>query len=213
MSPAPGADPVLAGAVLAAGGGTRMGTPKALLTERDGTPRTVRTAVDLLEAGCRSVTVVLGAAGAQAEELLSSGLPRPAAVRTVHNPRWATGMASSLRVALQSMAGPATPAAPMAVLVTLVDLPDVGAPVMRRVVERWRSTGSGPDALLRATYDRSPGHPVLLGRSHWAALAAELDGDSGARSYLRRHRVTEVICDDLASGHDVDRPDDLVGRG
>ena len=48
----------------------------------------------------------------------------------------------------------------------LVDLPDVTAEVVRRV----SAAGDGPRALARATYDGWPGHPVLLGRDHWAGV-------------------------------------------
>jgi CTP:molybdopterin cytidylyltransferase MocA len=92
-----------------------------------------------------------------------------------------------------------------AVLVTLVDLPDVGAAVLRRVA----AVGHGPQALVRATYDGRPGHPVLIGREHWAGVLASAHGDRGAREYLTSHRVTDVECADLATGRDVDRPADL----
>ena len=55
-------------------------------------------------------------------------------------------------------------------------------------------------------YDGRPGHPVLIGRDHWAPLVAELDGDRGAADYLWRHDSGTVECADLATGQDVDRP-------
>jgi hypothetical protein len=35
------------------------------------------------------------------------------------------------------------------------------------------------------------------------------DGDRGARDYLAAHRPTPCECGDLATGRDVDRPEDL----
>ncbi|MFC7504207.1 nucleotidyltransferase family protein, partial [Nocardioides sp. GCM10030258] len=61
-----------------------------------------------------------------------------------------------------------------------------------------------PGSLARATYDGRPGHPVLLGHDHWAAVAAGADGDRGARDYLATHPLELVECGDLATGHDVD---------
>ena len=63
-----------------------------------------------------------------------------------------------------------------------------------------------------------PGHPVLLGHDHRAGLAAEVaralraegSADYGARHYLADEQVQLVECGDLASGHDVDRPEDLL---
>jgi hypothetical protein len=40
-------------------------------------------------------------------------------------------------------------------------------------------------------------------------VAESADGDSGARPYLALHDVTTVPCEDVASGWDVDRPEDL----
>jgi CTP:molybdopterin cytidylyltransferase MocA len=195
--PTPYADVV--GLVLAAGAGRRMGTPKALL------PGRVTAAVDALTAaGCGSVTVVLGAAADRA-----AGLVPQERARVVVADDWAEGMGASLRRGLVA-AGDAQGEGVRAALVTLVDLPDVGAPVMLRVLDRWQAAGSGPGALLRATYDGRPGHPVLLGRDHWAPLVDTLAGDRGAHGYLAGRRVLEVSCEDLATGRDLDRPEDLA---
>ncbi len=64
-----------------------------------------------------------------------------------------------------------------------------------------------PDALARATYHAQPGHPVVLGRDHWAAVLAQLGGDQGAARYLAEHDTITVECGDLADGRDVDTPE------
>ena len=180
------------GLLLAAGAGTRMGRPKALVTDPDGTPWLSRSVDALLRGGCGAVTVVLGAAADEAATLVPEG-----PVATVVAADWAAGMGSSLRAGLTALAD--DPAA--AVLVSLVDLPDVGREVVRRVLA---AGGDGPQALARAAYDGTPGHPVLIGRDHWAAVAESATGDSGARDYLARHDVRLVECGDLATGRDVD---------
>jgi CTP:molybdopterin cytidylyltransferase MocA len=63
-----------------------------------------------------------------------------------------------------------------------------------------------PDALAVATYDGVRGHPVLLGREHWAGVAATATGDEGARGYLAARDVTEVDCTGLADPTDLDVP-------
>lgn len=194
------------GLLLAAGAGRRMGTPKALLTDDAGTALTDVAVDRLLGAGCDEVTVVLGAEADRARALLRE---RPGGrSRTVVAASWAEGMGASLRRGLEAVADAAPEV--RAVLVTLVDLPDVDEPVMRRVLDRWHSEGARPDALVRATYDGVPGHPVLIGRDHWEALRETVAGDSGASGYLSRRRVHEVSCEDLATGRDVDRPEDLA---
>src|SRR3954447_5096980 len=112
--------PEVAGLVLAGGAGRRMGGPKALLVDDDGVPRLARTVDGLLEAGCGSVTVVLGAAAEQARPLLAD---RPAHVVVADD--WAEGLGASLRRGLRALAAEDAPHA-AAALVTLVDLPDVG---------------------------------------------------------------------------------------
>jgi CTP:molybdopterin cytidylyltransferase MocA len=68
---------------------------------------------------------------------------------------------------------------------------------------------AGPDVLARASFDGVPGHPVVIGRAHWAGVVESATGDVGARDYLRAHEVLDVPCADVAVGTDVDRPADL----
>lgn len=178
------------GVLLAAGAGTRMGFPKALARDPDGTSWLVRSVAVLREGGCDRVVVVLGARAEEAKALV------PPDVQVVVAEDWADGMAASLRCGLQAL-----DVGELAVL-TLVDLPDVRPDVVERVL----ALASGPTALVRASYDGLPGHPVVLGRDHWAAVADDVVGDQGAQRYLRRHRCAMVECGDLATGADQDEP-------
>ncbi len=187
MPPEPSA--AVSGLVLAAGAGRRFGGPKALARTAAGTPWLVLAVRSLLEGGCRDVTVVLGAAADEATALV------PAGVSVVRAEDWATGVAASLRAGLRSLAeGDA-----VAALVLPVDTPDVVPAAVARVRRR-----AAPDALSQATYDGAPGHPVLLGREHWAPLSAAVRGDVGARPYLIAREAELVECGDLWSGADRD---------
>jgi CTP:molybdopterin cytidylyltransferase MocA len=192
------------GLLLAAGAGRRMGGPKSLLRGPDGVPYLDRAVGALLDGGCTAVTVVLGASADEASALLDEvGWTGDPAVDTVVAEDWDEGMGASLRAGLRSLgAGGGTEDA---VLVTLVDLPDVDSVVVSRVA----GAASGPAALVRATYDGQPGHPVLLGRDHWAGVADVARGDRGARDYLAVHEHLSCECGDLATGRDLDHPTDL----
>jgi CTP:molybdopterin cytidylyltransferase MocA len=177
------------GLLLAAGAGSRMGRPKALVSDADGSwlERGVRV---LDDGGCAGVTVVLGARSAEAVSFLD-GL----GVDLVIAHDWESGMSASLCAGLRGLPDDAASA-----LVLLVDLPDLTAAVVRRVLD----SGAGASALARATYAGRPGHPVLIGRDHWPGVLATASGDRGARDYLETHEHLAVECGDLATGHDVD---------
>ncbi|MEV5612357.1 nucleotidyltransferase family protein [Streptomyces sp. NPDC052225] len=188
----------VAGLLLAAGGGRRLGgRPKALLPHAGGL--LVEHAVRMLRAGgCGPVHVVLGAAAADVRDRASLE-----GCTVVENAHWAQGMGSSLRAGLDSLAGTDAPAA----LVLLVDQPGIGAEAITRVREAYRS----PASLAAAAYDGERGHPVLFGRDHWAGIAASADGDRGARAYLKEHAdaVGLVECGDVAEAYDIDTEADL----
>ena len=195
-----------AGVLLAAGAGRRMGGPKALLRDAHGVPFLDRAVGVLFEGGCARVTVVLGAGADEVRAVLDeAGWTDDPAVDGVLAADWDEGMGASLRSGLRALADGSAFAD--AALVTLVDLPDVDAEVLRRVVGAAEGAGS----LVRATYDGRPGHPVLIGRDHWDGVAASAHGDHGARDYLASHVHVSCECGDLATGRDVDRPEDLDG--
>src|ERR1700710_2814596 len=185
-------DVPVAGLVLAAGGGRRYGMPKALVQYQGSllVERAVRTAA----AVCDPVLVVLGA---QALDVWRTADLADATVLV--NTDWASGMASSLRTGLDGLR--AWPGRTSSVLVQLVDMPGMTPAALGRMAGH-----AGPDALAVASYDGVRGHPVLLGREHWAGVAATATGDEGARRYLATHEVTEVDCTGLADPADLDVP-------
>lgn len=175
-----------------------MGMPKALV-ELHGELLVDRAASLLVDAGCSPVVVVLGA---RANEVLARAVL--AGVEPVINDDWASGIGSSLRVALAALRGRASGAA-----ILLVDQPGMTVPAVEAVIAAWRASAR-PAAT--ANFAGQPGLPVVLAAEIWDAVARDATGDNGARAWLRRHvdEVTVVACDDLADPRDVDSPEDLV---
>ncbi|MFF1293858.1 MULTISPECIES: NTP transferase domain-containing protein [unclassified Streptomyces] len=188
----------VAGLLLAAGGGRRLGgRPKALLGHR-GRPLIEHAVGVLRAAGCARVHVVLGAAADAVRETA-----RLDGCVLVDNPEWGQGMGSSLRAGLDSFSGTDVRAA----LVSLVDQPGIGPEAHARVLGAYTSPGS----LVAAAYDGVRGHPVLFGSDHWAGIAATATGDRGARAYLKERagEITLVECGDVARPYDIDTVEDL----
>jgi CTP:molybdopterin cytidylyltransferase MocA len=181
----------VAGVLLAAGSGSRLGQPKALVEL--GGRRLVDRGTGLLQAGgAGPLVVVTGAAPVT--------LP---GVITVHNPDWASGMGSSLAVGLQ-----AVPDGCAAAVVALVDQPLIGAAAVRRLIAAYAAGAT----VAVAAYQGQPRNPVLLARAHWPEVISLAAGDVGARPFLRAHPdlVTLVECADTGQPDDLDTPADLA---
>ncbi len=184
----------LAGLVLAAGGGTRFGRSKALVSY-EGEPLVARAVRMLRTGGCAPVLTVLGADAEAVRATLDLA-------DTVVNPEWATGLGSSLRCGLAAL-----PDTVEAVVIALADQPLVGPDAVDRLAAAWRE---GAVAAV-ATYAGQWRNPVLLSRGRWPEVVASATGDAGAGPWLRAHTgiVTPVPCDGTGSAYDIDTPADL----
>jgi CTP:molybdopterin cytidylyltransferase MocA len=184
----------VAGLLLAAGSGSRIGVPKALL-ELDGRTFVERGVAVLRDAGCDPVLVVIGADAQTVRPLVVADV--------VVAVDWAEGVGASLRSGLAVLANTEASAC----VITLVDQPLISVDAVRRVLGLV-----GQADVAVATYGGEPQHPVLLDRVIWSDVAALAVGDVGARAWMRAHpsRVVDVACDGLGSAVDVDTPDDLA---
>jgi CTP:molybdopterin cytidylyltransferase MocA len=189
---------VIAGVVLAAGGASRFGAVKQL-AELDGRPL-LEHAIRSIEAvpAIERVVVVLGARADEIRAGVDFG-----ATEVVVCEDWASGQSASLKTGIAAIAGAAD-----AAVITLGDMPRVTPQVIARFA--GLAAEHGAHARARAVYDGVPGHPVVLGRAYFDAVA-EIEGDIGARELLRSIGVKKVECSGLCSAVDVDTPADLDG--
>jgi molybdenum cofactor cytidylyltransferase len=185
---------MVAGLVLAAGAGTRFGGGKQL-ADLDGRPLLEHALAAMRSAPVEPVAVVLGADAHAIADAVDMHGAEPIVCE-----EWEEGQSASLRTGIDALER----AGADAVVVTLGDQPHIAARAIAAVV-----AGRGGDAqAVRATYDGTPGHPVLIERELFAAVR-ELSGDVGARDVLRGARVRDVPCDGLGGPGDVDTRDQL----
>ncbi len=161
--------------LLAAGGSRRLGTPKQLVRDSEGKSLVRRAAETALGSHCRPVAVVLGAdADMVAAEL--DGLD----VTITINPRWQTGLASSLKTGFAAL----EEASPLdAVVVMLCDQPRVTSVLLDSLLAAAADTG---DQIAACEYGGTLGVPALFASPLFPGLQA-LTGDEGARRVIRQY--------------------------
>jgi molybdenum cofactor cytidylyltransferase len=181
---------VISGVVLAAGTSSRLGQPKQLLEVR-GRPL-LQHAIDAA-AGSEldEVVVVLG----HESERIASALALPSGARVVVNDHYESGQSTSLRTGLSSVDPRADAAA-----ILLGDQPGLTSAAIRKVLDAFRESDA---PIVRALWQGTPGHPVVLARSEWESVR-RLEGDKGARDLVAATARTEVIEMDEPPVADVD---------
>ena len=179
--------------LLAAGASSRMGQPKQLLPYQGRT--LLRHAAETAVAtGCAPIILITGALHQELVEEVSD-LP----IQIVHNPNWASGMASSIRVGLGAV--PAAP--PAAVLIMLTDQPLVTPALLRQLVAQQKQTHA---PIVAATYGDTLGVPAICDYSLLPELR-QLQGAQGANRLIA-HRGAAVGRVPFPAGLlDIDTPE------
>jgi molybdenum cofactor cytidylyltransferase len=198
--------------VLAAGGSSRLGQPKQLLTFHGETLicRAVRAAA---EAGCEPILVVVGENSEAIRLALDirdsrissfSGLERvtsPSLSPTIiENREWQRGVGTSIRRGLEQL-----PNFVEAAVLLTCDQPYLDASIVSQLIAALAETGK---PIVASSYADTLGVPALFDRSCFDDLLA-LPDDSGAKSLIasRPNDVAVVAFENGAI--DIDTPSDF----
>jgi molybdenum cofactor cytidylyltransferase len=180
-----------------AGGGTDL---TKLVAKLDGKPIVRRAVEAALAARARPVVVVTGYARDSVEAALAD-----LDIRVAFNPRFASGLASSLSAGVSVL-----PKDVVGALVLLGDMPWIEPTLIDTLIDAFLAR-KGPLAAVPLREGRR-GNPVLLGRELFE-VALRLTGDEGARRLigaLSADELVEVEASGVGVTFDVDTPSDLA---
>jgi molybdenum cofactor cytidylyltransferase len=191
------AAPRVVAVVLAAGKSARMGANK-MLADYNGKPMLRATVENVLASGVDEVVVVTGHQPEQVGASLQ-GLN----VRLVHNPDFADGMSTSLRVGVRAVGKTD------AVIVCLGDMPRVPSQVIDRMIAAFNPTEHRN--IIVPVHKGEWGNPVLWGAEHFDVLTS-LEGDKGARALIAqfKNEAVEIVVEDAGVLMDADTPKALA---
>jgi molybdenum cofactor cytidylyltransferase len=183
--------------ILAAGGSSRLGQPKQLLSFQ-GENLLLRAVRAALEAGCTCVIVVAGDARDRIEIELRG---TPAVI--VENLEWQRGIGTSVHCGLRHLLS-SRPEIDAAVLLAC-DQPFLNAGVIASLIALQESSGK---PIVASSYAGTLGIPALFHRSCFESLLA-LPDDSGAKMLIES-RSGDVAQVEFEKGAlDIDTPRDF----
>jgi molybdenum cofactor cytidylyltransferase len=186
---------LLAGLLLAAGGSSRLGTPKQLIVWRS-KPLIVH-AVEQILAVCDAGVVVV--TGAHADAVAASLQAYP--VELLHNPEWRSGVGKSLADGVRVLRAKGA----IGILVMLCDQPLVLKKDLLRLTDAWQDAPHIPAAAL---YRGAAGVPAIFPYNYFEQLT-ELLGDTGARTLLRGQNECTIV-DMPRAAIDIDTAEDIA---
>jgi molybdenum cofactor cytidylyltransferase len=190
--------PRIAALVLAAGQSRRMGALNKMIADVEGQPMVARVVDAVMASQAKPVVVVTG----HDPDAVRSALAGRE-LTFVHNPQYAEGLSTSLRVGLAAL-----PDDVDGVVVCLGDMPRVGAETLNRLIAAYNPVEGR--AICVPTVNGKRGNPVLWDRRFFPEMQ-DLAGDVGARHLIGAHGdlVCEVAMEEAGVLIDIDTPEAL----
>lgn len=188
----------IAAVVLAAGQSRRMGATNKLLAQVDGAPMITKVVEAATGSGALPIVVVTGH---QPDQIAAALEGRDVILH--HNPDYAAGLSTSLRVGLAALPGDVAGA-----LICLGDMPRITAEHLKQLISAF-DPGEGR-AICVPTKDGKRGNPVLWSARFFPDMT-RIAGDVGARHIIGENAelVCEVPIEDDAIFLDLDTPEAL----
>lgn len=154
-----------------------------------------RAAFAALEAGANPVIVVVGASS----DAVAAAVNDLNDVTVVLNPKWESGLASSLNAGLKTIRAMNVEAA----LIIAADQPLIDATTMQQLMDAF----DREHRIVASAYNDIVGVPAIFGVEHFGSLM-DLKGDEGAGRWLRARsdEVTQITIH--TASIDIDTPAD-----
>jgi molybdenum cofactor cytidylyltransferase len=181
--------------ILAAGSGSRFGQPKQNLIFQNQTllQRAIATATS---STCRPIVVVTGAHADQ----IGSSIENPE-IKMVFNAQWEEGMASSIRMGIETMKDYTDVDS---ALIMLCDQPLVTASLIVEMLEKQQKSGK---SIVGCSYNNTIGVPMLFDQTVFDELLS-LMGHEGAKKILQNHPNNIATIPFGGGSLDIDTPED-----
>ena len=183
--------------ILAAGGSTRLGSPKQLLKDNQGETLIRRIGKIAQSIPIEKIVCILGAQheviGTELEDL---------AITTIVNDQWSSGIASSIILSVKTISeeDPAVEA----ILFLVCDQPFVDKVVIESILHSYIKTQK---PIVASQYQKILGTPALFHRSIFPALML-LNGDRGAGKVIQENMDRVALIEFEAGIFDIDTQGD-----
>jgi molybdenum cofactor cytidylyltransferase len=170
-------DTRIAGLIVAAGGSSRLDSPKQLL--KWGNKLLLNHVIDMVEtAGIAPILVVLGSHTKEIREAIQSRQ-----IEVIVNSHWEEGMSTSIKCGISAL-----PQDVDGTFIFLSDQPFINSDLLIQIEAVFNQSGA-PIAAPRVNGQQC--NPVLFRRNMFPALM-DISGDRGAKSLLNEHEVAWV---------------------